>query len=147
MNSWQKVVRMQPEHGVCLVSFLALLRYRLHSHTVLLNCRWVLRLWGPFVVPGVELCIHTIASPKQTPNQRGFNTTNDSFSWKLLATCWWGFKLYFGILSLFKVEYWIFFPSIKKGPWRRTKPGFCCRGQHSLILWHRLGLVLRSLRH
>lgn len=57
------------------------------------------------MVPGVELCIRSLALLEQTPDQRGFNTTRDSFSWMwLFATCWWGFKLDFGILSLSKLS-------------------------------------------
>lgn len=65
--------------------FIALLRCKLRtqSHSAP-QLQVSLTTWGPFVAPGVELCIHSLAPLGQTSNQRGFNTTRDSFSWIFL---------------------------------------------------------------
>lgn len=71
INLWQKVVRMQPEHGslvgCCFFFVLALLRCRLgsqsHSAPQLQMCLTTLRalLWH-------LVCIHSLAPLRQTPN-------------------------------------------------------------------------------
>lgn len=134
MNSWQKVVRMMPEHGSLVVAgfffLIALLRCRLRtqSHSVpqlqmsLTTLGHLCATWCR-VLHLFPCTTGTDSKPERILTLQGVVSLGFFFCHMGGFFCWWGFKLYFGILSLSKLSnlpFWIFFPSIKKCP-RRGK--------------------------